>query len=398
MQPIYLDHNSTTPLLPEVAEAIVQAARIGDVNPASQHQLGQRARRRIEEARERILELLGGQTTGMRADRLIFTSGGTEANNTLLRGLLPAPPARLVISSLEHPSMLGPAEYLQSQGYDVQRIRALPQGTIDLDHACALIEGDPRPALVSVMLANNETGVVQPLNEVAELCAKAGVSLITDAVQAITKIACPFRDLNVAAMTVAPHKFHGPVGIGAILLRHDVKLNPLLFGGFQQEGLRPGTESVLLASGFLAALEAAERDVDRPQRMAELRDTLEAQLREELGDMVVINGASAQRLPTTSNIAFRGLNRQELLLALDAAGICCSTGSACASGSSEPSPVLQAMGLEADVIEGSLRLSVGAGTTAADIALASSRISRCVKDLQLRQNRRKSAVPPRHEP
>jgi cysteine desulfurase len=395
--PIYLDNNSTTPLLPEVRAAMIAAMEAGYVNPASQHQPGQRARRALEEAREEILQLLGANTCGMQADRLIFTSGGTEANNLLLRGWLAAKPGRLIVSRIEHPSVLGVAEHLATRGTPVEYLRATTSGTIDLDHAQELLTKAPTPSLVCVMLANNETGVIQPLPELAALCQTRNVPLVTDAAQAIGKIAVDLDGLGVAALTLAPHKFHGPLGIGALLLRGDTKLEPLLYGGFQQEGLRPGTESVPLAIGLATALRMANEQLPaRAAHLRSLRDGFERLLRNELPE-IVINGEEAPRLPNTSNIAFVGLDRQELLLALDMAGIACSTGSACASGSSEPSPVLVAMGLPEEVILGSLRLSFGAGNTAEEAAEAARRISSVVKDLRARKSGRKSPLPPRQE-
>lgn len=393
---IYLDNNSTTPLLPEVREAMMAALEAGFGNPASQHQPGQRARRALEEAREEILQLLGANTRGMQADRLIFTSGGTEANNLLLRGWLAAQPGRLIVSRIEHPSVLGVAEHLATRGTPVDYLRAIASGTIDLDHAQKLLTQTPTPSLVCVMRANNETGVIQPLPELAALCQVRNVPLVTDAVQAIGKIPLDLDSLGTSALTLTPHKFYGPLGIGGLLLRGNAKLEPILYGGFQQEGLRPGTESVVLAMGFAAALRSAvQQQTARAAHLAALRDTFERALRADLPDMVVINGESAPRLPNTSNLAFVGLDRQELLLALDMAGIACSTGSACASGSSEPSPVLVAMGLPEAVILGSLRLSFGAGNTVEEGAEAARRISSVVKDLRARKSGRKSPLPPR---
>jgi len=232
------------------------------------------------------------------------------------------------------------------------------------------------------MLANNETGVIQPITEVARICRERGALAHTDAVQAVGKIPVNFRELGVDAMTVAPHKFHGPLGIGALVLRHGVKLQPQMFGGFQQGGMRPGTENVALAVGFHAALKLAADELPvRAARMNTLRDELEKNLRAEILEMVVI-GEQARRLPNTSCVSFPGLDRQALVIALDLAGVACSTGSACASGSSEPSPTLVAMGLPKPVIEGALRFSVGAFTTAEEVAEAGRRILKTVKHLR----------------
>lgn len=379
---IYFDHNSTTPILPEVADAMAAALRAGYANPASQHAFGRRARRALEVAREEIAEILGAKTTGMDADQLIFTSGGTEANNLALLGLAGETPGRVVISAIEHPSVVGSAELLARRGWQVDRLPVTHDGVIDLNHARELVS--TKPLLLSAMLANNETGVLQPVAELAKLLAEQNIPLHTDAVQVAGKLPLHFRDLGASAMTITAHKFHGPRGIGALLVRHGVKLNPQLHGGFQQAGLRPGTEDVALAIGMVTALRLWQREaIPRATRMAQLRDRLEAAL--VAGDAhVVINGASAPRLPHTTNIAFVGLNRQVLVMALDLAGVACSTGSACASGSSEPSPVLLAMGCSEGVVEGSLRLSLGASTTLADVDDAARRILLTINELRRR--------------
>ena len=384
---IYLDHNSTTPIDPRVLEAMTRAWRDCGANPASQHAPGRQARRMLEEAREGILTLLGGKTAGMDADQLIFTSGGTEANNLALLGLPLAgtkpgpgePPSGVAISSIEHPSVIGAAQQLARRGLPVVHVPVRTSGVIaSEDKALA----DAR--WLSVMLANNETGVIQPVAEIARCCANDAL-FHTDAVQAVGKIAVKFRELDVDAMTVAPHKFHGPIGIGALVVKHDVKLQPQLFGGFQQGALRPGTENVALAVGFYEALKLAVAELpERAERMRSIRDELERTLRVAfpVSDGMVIVGEDAPRLPNTSNVSFPGLNRQALVMALDLAGVACSTGSACASGSSEPSPTLVAMGLPTEVVEGSIRLSLGAFTSGDEAAEATRRIIKCVKHLR----------------
>ncbi|MDX1947871.1 MAG: cysteine desulfurase family protein [Pirellulaceae bacterium] len=379
---IYLDHNATTPLDPRVLEAMARVWRECGANPASQHGPGRKARRVLEEARESIGTLLGAKTTGMEADHILFTSGGTEANNLALFGLAGEPGGRLVVSAIEHPSIVGPADELRRRGVDVQIAPVDAEGVVRVEALANLLETEKRLQLVSVMLANNETGVIQPVAEIAALCRERGVLMHTDAVQAVGKIPVSFRELGVAAMTVAPHKFHGPLGIGALVQRSEVKLAPQLFGGFQQQALRPGTESVALAAGFARALELwQEEAAEREARMRALRDELQQAIRSEIPEAVII-GEAAPRLPNVLNIAFPGLNRQALVMALDLAGVACSTGSACASGSSEPSPVLLAMGLSREVVEGSIRLSLGAFTTAAEVSEAACRISSCVKHLR----------------
>lgn len=395
---IYLDHNATTPLLPEVADAMHEAARAGYANPASQHAAGRRARRVVEDARERIGEILGVNLATIGPDRLLFTSGGTEANNLALLGLVaagdsartdgPATPAgHVLISAIEHPSIVGPGERLAAEGFDVERIPVDTNGHVQVDRLAELIR--PTTRVVSIMLGNNETGVLQPIAEAAELCRSRGVPFHTDAAQAVGKVEIDFTALGVDALSAAAHKFHGPLGIGLLAVRRGVSLRPLLLGGFQQEGLRPGTESPVLVVGLLAALEAWERERGaRTTRLAALRDLFELRLRTSC-PQIKVHGADVPRLPQTSNVAFlqsphRGVNRQALLMALDQAGIACSTGSACASGSSRPSPTLEAMACSPAELESSLRFSIGTTTTEAEIEAATGRISTVVQELSSR--------------
>ena len=402
---IYLDHNSTTPIAPDVANAISNCYAAGYVNPASQHELGRQARRKLEEAREGIAEILGAKTTGMDADSLIFTSGGTEANNLAIFGLSNAacgtaaasPSQRtFAISSIEHPSVVGPAEELERRGWQLERLRVTRDGVVELSHVEELLPAlRTRHSALSIMLGNNETGVLQPVPEIASLCREAEVPIHTDAVQVAGKLPIDFRDLNVDAMTITAHKFHGPRGIGALVLRHGTKLEPMLYGGFQQGGLRPGTEDVALAVGMHKALQFwnEEREARRV-RLEKLRDQFEQGL--AAGDStIVVNGAGARRLGHTSNVSFPGVDRQALLMALDMAGVACSTGSACASGSSEPSPVLIAMGCAKEVISGSLRFSLGATTTANEIDEAVRRILLAVNQLRHGKNADFKDVRPR---
>jgi cysteine desulfurase len=400
LRTIYLDQNSTTPMLPDVVAAMAECMTAGYGNPASQHAAGRLARKRLEDAREAIAAAVGANLGDRAADRLVFTSGGTESNQLAILGMAAGQqragddqPHEAIVSSIEHPSVMGAADALVRRGWRVHRVKVDQNGVVQIDHLRELL--NQRTRLVSAMLANNETGVIQPVRELAAVCQAAGVPLHTDASQIVGKLPVDFRELGVAAMTIAAHKFHGPIGIGAIVLRHDVQIEAQWQGGFQQLGLRPGTESVALAVGMQTALApfsgracppSGGRKDQRPgvgsqesgisirqSHLQTLRDRLEAGLR-TLYPPLVINGAGAPRLPNTSNVAFVGRDRQQLLVAFDLAGIACSTGSACASGSSEPSPVLKAMGLPPEVIASSLRFSVGVTTTAEEIDEAVRRI------------------------
>jgi len=378
---IYLDHNATTPLHPEVAEAVHKASLHYSANPSSLHAPGRQARRALEEARQRVGELLGARMTGMKADRVIFTSGGTEAANLAVFGLFGVPratrlqragatPPHFLTSSIEHPCILEAADQLLN--CEVEHLPVSVHGVVDLDQFLNRLR--PSTQLVSVMLANNETGVLQPVAKIATLCAERGIAVHSDAAQMVGKLPVDFTSLNLSAMSCAAHKFYGPPGIGALLIRHDVPLQPTLFGGHQQAGLRPGTEPVALAIGMQTALECWHRDAEETiRRTTQLRDQFEQNITAELPAVEVLGGGAA-RLPNTSHLAFVGLNRQAMLMALDLAGVACSSGSACASGSSELSPVLLAMGLKKEVVEGAIRFSLGKTTTAAEIEDSCRRI------------------------
>lgn len=390
--PIYLDHNATTPLLPEVVEAMARAARDGFANPASQHAAGRAARRLVEESRERIAELLGLDATPGRGDSLFFTSGGTEANNWALHGLLHyegCESSHLLISPVEHPSILGPAELLEQSDVRVERLPVDRTGRVMPSDLADRLRPDTQ--LVSVMLGNNETGVIQPIAELADICRSRDVWMHCDAVQGVGKIPVNFRALGVDAMSVAAHKFHGPRGIGALAVRQGVKLSPLLVGGFQQQGLRPGTESPALCVGMRAALEAFHREgAERTRRLAALRDRLEGAIVAIAPSAIVVHAREVERLPQTLNVAFLGLDRQAMFMSLDQAGVACSTGSACASGSSEPSPTLVAMGCSPAEFSSSLRFSVGATTTIDEVDETARRIRVVYNDLRGAAERRKS--------
>lgn len=372
--PIYLDHNATAPALPAVADAVADAMRRLHGNPSSQHAAGRAARRELEAARERTLSLLGAEAAGLDADRLILTSGGTESNNLALRSLFRAQPinepAHLIISAIEHPSVDATAALLESEGVVVDRAPVDRSGVVLVDRLANLLR--PTTRLVSVMLANNETGVLQPLPKIADLCRDVGVPLHTDATQVVGKTPVRFRDLGATMLTFTAHKFHGPWGIGGVVVRAGTP--PLVGLGGQPGAERPGTPTVALAVGMRVALEAWHAEAgERETRLRRLRDRFESQVRAGFAHAVVVGG-DAERLPHTSNLAFVGLDRQALQMALDRSGVHCSTGSACASGSSEPSPPLLAMGLEEPLIRGALRFSLGAMTSEAEIDLAAERV------------------------
>jgi cysteine desulfurase len=378
---VYLDYAATTPIDPRVAARIAETFVQVPGNPASQHRLGRRAKQVLEDAAEGIGRLIGARLDEAAGDRVVLTSGGTEANNLALFGLVGERPGRIVVAAIEHPSTLGAAGLLERRGWRVDYLQAAADGRVRLDHLDELL-ADPTPIqLVTVLLANNETGVLQPMDAIVARCQPRGIAVHTDAVQVAGKRPLDFAQSKVTTMAVAAHKFHGPCGVGALVVRGKTEVRPLLVGGAQQLGTRPGTESVALAVGMQAALQLAVEQLDSVSAHLQLcRDRLQQQLLE--GDSHAVVNGTAPRVPQTLNISFPGVDRQALLMNLDLAGLCCSTGSACSSGSSEPSHVLQAMGLATDRIESALRLSVGAPTTFAEVDEATERILKAVKQLR----------------
>jgi cysteine desulfurase len=363
---IYFDNNATSLLDREVAARMHELSLRQLANPSSQHQAGRQARQILEEARDRILLAVDARTMGMGSDQLLFASGGTEANNLALFGLAGTKHGSIVISAIEHPSILGAAERLEATGRPIVRLPVNAHGVVQLDPLAAMLASSTPVALVSIMSANNETGVLQPIREAAAMCRKANVLFHTDAVQMLGKSPLSFRNTDVDAMTITAHKLHGPVGIGALILRNGVTVEPQLFGGFQQLGQRPGTEAPVLADAFAMAVERVQDLEHRVPRLLELRNRLEAGI-VSIAPSAVIIGVDSHRLPHTTSVSFPGFDRQALQVALDLRGIACSTGSACASGSSQPSHVLVAMGLAPDVVKGGIRFSLSINNTEEEV-------------------------------
>jgi cysteine desulfurase len=364
-EPVYLDHAATTPLRPQVREAMlaVLADRWG--NPSSVHRWGREARAVLEDARARFAAVLGAGPA-----EIVFTRGGTEADNLAILGRAGADGSRTVaVSAVEHKAVLASAKALAAEGGTLRTIPVDADGRVDLD-ALAAIVGTDRPAVVSVMWVNNEVGAVQPIEDVAAICAGAGVALHTDAVQALGKLPVRLDRVPVDLAAFSAHKLGGPRGTGALFVRRGTRLHPLLHGGGQERGLRSGTEDVAGAVGLAVAAELAEAERETVMaRLAALRGRLEAGLCGRVPGLRV-NAAAAPRLPTISNVSAPGADAEMLLMALDLEGIAASSGSACSSGAVEPSHVLTAMGLPADVAGPSVRFSLGRETTEADIGRA----------------------------
>ena len=401
---IYLDHNATTPPDPDVVETMSQISIEAFGNPGSRHSAGRRARRALEDARELVAAILGASPS-----EVIFTSGGTEANNTAIIGLTPGPTGTIALPAGEHPSIEMAVRARESQGWKrvtlpldesglIQPERTwdrLPACQTAADHSPSKddrLEAYPTEEidwsqlrLVTLLWAHNETGVIQPVGEIAARCATHRVPLHLDGVQAVGKIDVNFHELGATTLSLAAHKFHGPRGVGALLIREGARVAPLLFGGHQEREHRAGTEPVALAVGLATALQVWHADRQRiREHLTPLRDRLESQLIATCSP-VIVHGAGAERLPNTLNVGFVGCDGEALLVALDLAGICCSMGSACASGSSEPAPILLAMGCSRELALSSLRFSVGRENTIAEIDDAANRIATVVKRMRSRR-------------
>ncbi|TWU13045.1 Cysteine desulfurase [Symmachiella macrocystis] len=372
---IYLDNNATTRPLPEVLDVMQRHFADSFANPGSRHAAGRAARKVLEASRESIAQILGATP-----EELIFTSGGTESINLAIRGLVGTTPGTIALPHGEHPATLEACRALQRRGWKLHFLDIDGEGRLIDEQFPQLPWEDLQ--LVTVILAHNETGVIQDLGPLAALCQQHRVPLHVDAVQAAGKIPVDIHALGVDAMSIGAHKFNGPRGIGGLLIKAERRLNPLIFGGHQEAERRPGTEPVALIAGMAAALEAFHADpTSRFELLQQLRDRLQAGLRERCPP-VIVNGSQQHRLPNTLNIAFPGLGGDPLLIALDLEGIACSLGSACASGSSEPAPVLVAMNCPDEVLDCSIRFSVGVGNTEAEMDDAVGRIAGVVNRMR----------------
>lgn len=375
-EPIYLDNNSTTQLDPRVWNHMQEVSEKAFANPGSRHSLGRIARQHLEEARDSIAGALG-----CKSKELIFTSGGTESSNLAIFGLTaPQEKGIIALTGGEHPATREPVNLLQKRGWNIVDIPLDEDGLID----CSNIDEWPWEdfKLVSLILAQNETGTIQSPESLIGNCAERNIPVYIDAVQAVGKIDVDFASLRATAMSAAAHKFHGPRGIGFLVLKENTPFSPTTFGGFQELGRRPGTELVTLAAGMAKALELFQQEkLERSEYVSGLRDRLQNGLAERCAP-VVINSKNAKRLPNTLNIAFPGLDGDALLIALDLEGICCSLGSACASGSTEPAPVLLAMHCPPEVYNASVRFSLSKNNTNAEIDSAVEKISQVANSLR----------------
>lgn len=359
MASVYLDHNATTSLDASVLEAMLPWLTNQSGNPTSRHVFGRSARTAIEHARAQVAEACGAYPS-----QVIFTASGTEANNFAVKGITANQvPAQILYSAIEHPCVSRPAISLARHGYKSHAIAVDRQGSLDVAHLQSLLAGSCN--LASVMLANNETGVIQDIASIAEQVKRSGAFMHTDAVQALGKIALNFTALNVNAMTISSHKIHGPQGAAALVLDKRVDIQPLLHGGGQERGLRSGTENVAAIVGFGMACELAAANV---QRFASHTGSLRSQFEQGLKSLdVTIFSDKAARIPNTSFFAVSGIEGETLVTALDRKGFAVASGSACSSDSTEPSHVLLAMGVHPDLARGAVRVSFGAHNTGAQV-------------------------------
>ncbi len=375
---IYFDNNATTRVVPEVFEAMAPFYAEFYGNPSSIHRFGSQVSERLGQARAQVASLIGA------ADpvEVIFTSCGTEGDNAAIRGLLEMQPEKrqIITTQVEHPAILGLCQHLEKKGYRVTWLGVDQDGMLDPDELREAITNET--ALVSIMSANNETGVIFPIEKIGEIVKSKGVPFHVDAVQAAGKLAIDVKNSPVDLMTVSAHKFHGPKGVGALYVRRGIPFPPLIIGGHQERGRRAGTENVAGIVGMGKAAELAlKSQKDDSVRIRALRDELQHLLLESCPSARV-NGDKVKRLPNTLNISFRYLEGESILVLLDQHGICASTGSACTAGSSEPSHVLRAMRTPADWLQGAVRFSLSRFNTEDEVRLINEKMPSIVKRLE----------------
>lgn len=382
---IYFDNNATTPLDDRVIERMNECWKIAFANPGSQHSFGRAARRVLEDSRELVAEILDADPS-----EVIFTSGGTESLNMAVHGFSFGRRGVIASTAGEHPAVQQSISQAAFSGTRSVTIPVNEFGTIN-DHSLEQLPwSDLR--LVCLLLAHNETGVIQDTRQLTQRCLEARVPLLLDAVQAVGKIPVSFRELQATALAAASHKFHGPRGVGILLLRRGVKLAPFLVGGHQESGRRAGTESVPLIAGMTKALELWHKEQSqRTLSIQNLKNRLEQELEASCAP-VVIHGRGTARLPNTLSIAFPGVSGEAMLVNLHLAGIACSLGSTCASGSAEPAPALLAMGLDPEISKSSVRFSLGCQNTLDEVERAVQIIADIVRRLRHETGKKSSQV------
>ena len=375
MRRVYLDHNATTPVVPEVLEAMRPYFFEHFGNASSIHHHGQETRAAVERARESVAKLLGS-----RPAELVFTSGGTEADNLAIFGLV-RPSDQVITSRVEHHAVLNSCKRLEERGIAVTYLPVDGAGLVNPDDLRGALRGNTK--LVSIMMANNETGVIQPVEEIGKICREADIYFHSDAVQAAAKVPIRVETIGCDLLSISGHKMNAPQGVGALYVRRGTTLEPMLFGGSHERSRRAGTENVPGIVGLGRAAELARRGFEQGEdhAVAALRDRLEKAILQQV-EGVGVNGAGAPRVPNTTNIYFDYIEGEALVIALDLKGLAVSTGAACSSGAIEPSHVLTAMGLGQDRARASLRFSLGKHNTAADVDFAIELVPRLVEKLR----------------
>ncbi|MDK2816379.1 MAG: cysteine desulfurase [Moorella sp. (in: firmicutes)] len=364
MRRVYLDHSATTPVRPEVLDAMLPFLKEDAFgNPSTIYSYGREAKKALDEAREKVAGLIGA-----RPEEIFFTSGGTEADNLALIGTATANEKKgrhIITSSIEHHAVLHTAQYLMRLGFKVTFLPVTPEGLVRVEDVEEAIT--PETILISVMHVNNEVGTIQPIKEIGQLARERGIIFHTDAVQSVGKIPVNVDELNVDLLSASSHKIYGPKGVGCLYIRKGTRINPILHGGAQERKRRPGTENMPGIVGFGRAAELAGQELPQEmKRLQALRDKLIDGIMNRIED-VQLNGDREKRVATNANFSFRYVEGESLLLSLDMKGICASSGSACTSGSLDPSHVLLAMGIPHEVAHGSVRMTLGRDNTEADI-------------------------------
>ncbi len=363
MRRVYLDHNATTPTHPEVVKAILPYFKEVFGNASSVHQFGQQARKAIDEAREKIANFIGASPK-----EIVFTSGGTEANNFALKGVVYANERKgkhIITSSMEHHAVLNPCKYLEKKGFKVTYLPVDKYGLVDPEEVRRAITKET--ILISIVHANNEVGTIEPVTEIGKIAKEIGIYFHTDAVQTVGKIPVNVNELNIDLLSLSGHKIYGPKGIGVLYIRKGTRIQPLIQGGHHEKNRRAGTENVPAIVGLGKAIEIAKATMEKESmRLTNLRNKLCSGIGEKI-DYVRLNGHPGKRLPNTLNMSFEFVEGESMILNLDLKGIAVSTGSACTSGSLEPSHVLKAMRVDPAVAQGSIRFSLGKDNTEEDI-------------------------------
>ena len=363
MKRVYLDHNATTPTHPEVVKAMLPYFEEVFGNASSIHQFGQQARKAIDEAREKVAEFIGAKP-----EEIVFTSGGTESNNLAIKGILYANESKgkhIITSSIEHHSVLNPCKYLEKKGFKVTYLPVDKYGVIEPEGVKEAISNET--ILISIMHANNEVGTIESITEIGTIAKEKGIHFHTDAVQSVGKIPVNVNELNVDLLSLSGHKIYGPKGIGALYIRKGTRIQPLIHGGHHEKNRRAGTENVPAIVGLGKAIEIVNETMETGLiHLTNLRNKLCSGIGEKI-DHVQLNGHPGKRLPNTLNMSFEFVEGESIILNLDMKGVAVSSGSACTSGSLEPSYVLKAMGVEPAIAQGSIRFSLGKDNTEEDI-------------------------------